>query len=444
MRGGCFEYIDISKLLLYFAWSVALLLCVDFSDALDVAIVRHLHICTTVHSSIPHIFSNTTHPYHTLVTTGVKAMRTFVPESFHRSFANPCWFETAPNLPESIHTQFTKYRGCIPKVEEIYTYAEAKGIVKMAQTTQPKCSKNYNLTNRVIPPKCTSTISLKCLCKHQLYCLPRVMLAGFPKCATTSLYYMLVKHPEIAPSRIKETHFWRDTFISTTKIYKQVQTLYYIYHFECSSLEMIQHPNHLTIDGSTTTMFPGLHIEIFQDKDMCVIPRMLTELIPSVKFIIMMRNPANRVYSDFWYICSKFYWKKGRKVTVPDDYLANGTRLFHQASLKMITEFQECAQKRSVFECVRRAGMSHAHTASWLKFPISYDCISSVLINIVYCKTPLFVCVHYAYQIANSCTVAFPILYFQCWHIHNVVALYKQHISTRPFRPAQVWGMLKK
>ena len=318
--------------------------------------------------------------------SGVQAARTFVPKFYDPNFDNPCWFATKPALPPSLHEEFTVYRGCIPDVMEKYTPNQALKITHTAISTPARsCNvntmmKSSNLSERVIPPICmrlakdhgyissssdspfignVSNLSRRfgnCVCKNELYCLPRVMLAGFPKCATTSLYYMMVKHPQLARSRMKESHFWRDQFIATRLPYKQLQVLYYIFHFERSSSEIITNRTHLSIDGSTTTLFPGLYTEIHIDEDICILPKMLTNLIPSVKFVIMMRNPVDRVYSDFWYLCAKFYWKDGRKVTVPEDYIRNGTVLFHQASLNMIDEFNKCVEGKSVFECVRRAG----------------------------------------------------------------------------------------
>lgn len=350
-------------------------------------ISKDLHICSTSHSSLPHIRANSSHPYHRLVSDGAKAMRTFIPKAHHPAFSNPCWFASMPALPNKLHSEFTEYRGCMPDVTQKYTLHEALRITQTAVSTVAKsCNvkdlvENPSTLVRVVPPHCmdiakaqgymshqssspfvkssVSTVSrpfANCICKNELYCVPRVMLAGFPKCATTSLYYMIMKHPELARSRMKEAHFWRDFFFTSTIPFKQLQVLYYVYHFERASHEMIENQSHIAVDGSTTTLFPGLNIEIHQNEDICILPLMLTSMIPTVKFIIMMRNPIDRVYSDYWYLCSKFYWKDGRKVTVPEDYLRNGTDMFHQASLNMIREFNKCVGGKSVFECVRRAG----------------------------------------------------------------------------------------
>jgi len=37
---------------------------------------------------------------------------------------------------------------------------------------------------------------------------PNLVVAGAPKCGTSSLYFWLAAHPEVAASREKETFFW--------------------------------------------------------------------------------------------------------------------------------------------------------------------------------------------------------------------------------------------
>ena len=277
----------------------------------------------------------------------------------------------------------------MPNAMNTYTEQRAYEIVRLSVTTPANGAKrimsSLNLTHtaEIIPPQCRSiaeqmdTLSdhhgttnnpimstnasklfKECTQKYKLYCLPKVLLAGFPKCATSSLYYMMIKHPQLARPRMKEQHIFRDSFLDTDiKLpYKQIQMLYYIYHFERASHEILRSPDHITIDGSTTTIVPGLYVPYNQVEDMCIMPRMATNMIPGMKMIIMMRNPSDRLYSDYWYLCGKFSWKDGRDVNIPVDYLKNATRDFHQMTSEMINSFNRCIKNESVFECVRKAG----------------------------------------------------------------------------------------
>lgn len=359
----------------------------DRFSELDRIINEHLTICQRHNTTLRYIRSNTSHPYHNLVDTTLKAVYTFIPAQYDRSFRNPCWFARMPALPEPLHKNFTDYRGCMPNVEETYDTKAAISIVKTALKTPASGEGLRKLLKTespppVSPPQCqnfatdayspstaenlsvyhstTSNGSLlynNCVKKYDLFCMPQVLLAGFPKCATTTMYYTMVKHPQVARSRMKEEHLWRDLFNANQLHYKQVQTLYYIFHFERASRDIFLNPDSLTIDGSTTSAFPGLYLPMDREEDMCVLPRLMVNFIPNVRVILMMRNPIDRLYSDFWYMCSKFSWKDKRRITVPKEYIENGTKIFHEKTEKMIKDFNECVKQKNVFECVRIAGM---------------------------------------------------------------------------------------
>ena len=354
-------------------------------------ISKHLKICDSPYATLEHVMTNDTHPYHQVVSSTYRALRTFIPRRFSPEFSNPCWFGKMPGLAGSLHRELTEYRGCMPNVMEKYTEKEAFEIVQTALKTpayglkkQLVLQQEFTFPNvsakKVVPPQCqglktyaevmnstygsmnASRYLEECRSKYKLFCLPKIMLAGFPKGATSTMYYMMIKHPMIARSRMKEEHFWRDTFIAKKLPYKQLQVLYYIFHFERSSHEISDNPTHITGDGSTTTIFPGLYLEIERDEDMCIFPRLLVNLTPSMRIILMMRNPADRVYSDYWYLCAKFYWKEGRNMNIPEDYMINGTAIFHQMTLDMISNFKQCVEERSEFECLRQASKISYYT----------------------------------------------------------------------------------
>ena len=352
---------------------------------MDAMIESHLSICSRPQAQLEHVLANTTHPYHSMVTTGLKALRTYVPQRYHSKFANPCWFSSMPGLPGALHKNFTEYRGCMPNAMQTYSEQRAYEIVRQSVVTPANGARrlmdllNMTHTADIIPPQCrsladqvtalpphqdsalssnASKLFKECTYKYKLFCLPRVLIAGFPKCATSSLYDMMIKHPQMARPRMKEQHIFRDSFLDADiKLpHKQIQMLYYIFHFEKASREILLHPDHLTIDGSTTTVVPGLYVPYSQDEDMCITTRMVTKMIPSTKMIIMMRNPADRLYSDYWYLCAKFAWKNGKNYNIPADYIKNATKVFHQMTSKMISNFNQCIKSKSMFECVRQAG----------------------------------------------------------------------------------------
>lgn len=40
--------------------------------------------------------------------------------------------------------------------------------------------------------------------------VPSLIIAGAPKCGTTSLFDYLIRHPDIGGSSVKETHYFMD------------------------------------------------------------------------------------------------------------------------------------------------------------------------------------------------------------------------------------------
>ena len=90
----------------------------------------------------------------------------------------------------------------------------------------------------------------------EAFCLPTVYLPGFPKCGTTTLYYILKSHPDIGKLRGKEGQFWGNFVKAPNKLYQELEALLYTYRFKRSA-ENISHSDRLkvVIDGSTHTVY---------------------------------------------------------------------------------------------------------------------------------------------------------------------------------------------
>jgi len=116
---------------------------------------------------------------------------------------------------------------------------------------------------------------------------PRFIVIGAQKCGTTSMYEYLCQHPLIARGKRRETHYfdWRfNTSLSSEDI--QGHRNYYMNFFERSQLS--QHPSIST--GESTPSYL-LHSDI-------VLPR-LKKYAPWAKLLVMLRNPADRAYSQY-------------------------------------------------------------------------------------------------------------------------------------------------
>lgn len=131
------------------------------------------------------------------------------------------------------------------------------------------------------------------------YCLPSFLVIGGMKCGTSTLYNIMIAHPQIKPPRVKEMQF----------LSGGVETLY------CDPPE--QYPDKSRYD-LYLSYFPWI------DKHSGVITGEWTasylscwccaaaarRLLPHVKLIAQLRDPMALVESAFLYKC----WSDGRKV----------------------------------------------------------------------------------------------------------------------------------
>ena len=230
--------------------------------------------------------------------------------------------------------------------------------------------------------------------KENLYCLPSVYLAGFPKCATTTLYRIITAHPSLAQPLHKESHFWK-TFVQNWMKYphKLVHTLWYLLQYSSASRYIEAHPDALTLDASASTLWTSVPSPSIvnttqmhsHDANWCLISRMVSTVTPDAKFIVIMRDPVKRLFSDFWYFCANHNWKNAKgELTVPQKYKEHAPEIFHNYTVQVIREYVTCVKSStSEFECVGRAtggvgsekacfplqvglGMYYFHIVQWL------------------------------------------------------------------------------
>lgn len=105
---------------------------------------------------------------------------------------------------------------------------------------------------------------------------PNFIIIGGAKCGTTSLYAYLMEHPNILPASIKEVNFFQYTTNSKTSFYRT--------HFP------IKQQNLITGEASTQYLVHQL------------VPKRIHNLLPSVKLILLLRDPVERAYSEFNYM----------------------------------------------------------------------------------------------------------------------------------------------
>ncbi len=202
------------------------------------------------------------------------------------------------------------------------------------------------------------------ICPHY-FCLPKVILGGFPKAGTTTMYNLISSHPSIAEPLQKERHFWREYICdSHYNGFHNVAVLSYLFYFKKSAILMENNPGvRFTIDGSASTVFAGSnhanksHIMDIV-KNACMTPLLLYRLLPETKFIFIVRNPIDRLWSDFWYTCSKrIKFDESKRLTAAMQYMyLNASSIFHNYTISEIKKFKRCMTRHnSGLKCVMKA-----------------------------------------------------------------------------------------
>ena len=229
------------------------------------------------------------------------AMRVLIPRNFNSKFKNPCWYSS-------------------------FSIPMLKG----------KIRKFYN-----------ESISLHDLMdfneKKNLHCLPYFYIAGFPRSGTTAVYGLISHHPQFTKPAYKEIHWLTHSEFDPIFPNNLKSVMRYIYHFHHATTEMEENANLVTCDASASTIWDVFFHSPNQIAG-CETPLLLSYVLPDAKYVVVLRNPWERLYSEFWYHCGTDYRVK--------EVIRNGPRMFHQLVEKSLDLFIACKSQHSALQCL--------------------------------------------------------------------------------------------
>src|SRR5690348_1015601 len=115
--------------------------------------------------------------------------------------------------------------------------------------------------------------------------LPDFLIIGTQRGGTTSLYHYLQAHPCIGPASTKEVHFFDMRFHKGLAWYRG--------HFpsRIDQYAVEQAHGHSLVTGEATALY------LFHPHA----PKRVAEALPSVKLIVLLRNPVNRALSHYYH-----------------------------------------------------------------------------------------------------------------------------------------------
>ncbi len=218
-----------------------------------------------------------------------------------------------------------------------------------------------------------------------LLCLPYFFLAGFSKCGTTTFYSILNHLKGVSRTELKELHWWGRGPLGeeglSAEFYHHAVIMYLLNFFRANR-EIEEHNNIITFDASPSTLIKSNFF--VNGVDYCAVPAVMSQALPNAKFIVLLRNPVERVYSHFFQLCTSARGPGSNIVYWPNDVRTNPAGHFHQMVVSDLGHFKRCLEQRSPFECVYAmknqrtgcggvgdkltTGLYYFHLKKWLQF----------------------------------------------------------------------------
>lgn len=277
-----------------------------------------------------------------LLQSFIQNLKTIIPtpDKFEQNYSTPCWYA---NLHISEKTKTKLFKSDQHKL----SVEQGEAIVESV----------FNQTS-----------------SQSLVCVPQVYFMGFPRSGSTQLYKMLIRHPLIRGGINKEPHWWAKYDYSFQFPNNVLSILRYISFFKDSFNYIKNNRNTLLIDGSQSLVW-----DTRKTGNLCFLPQLFSEMFPNAKFIVLMRDPVERLYSDFNYLCEV----ASKDHDLPEEFNTDRADWFHRKVSQELEKMEKCLSVSSLEECAHhglsgsseglcghvRLGISlyHVHIKRWLR-----------------------------------------------------------------------------
>ncbi len=256
-----------------------------------------------------------------------------VPKEYLPGIKNPCWYSNITidkDAAKMINANLGQYVNTLPKARIPKLYRD---IFNSSITHSPR-----------------------------LYCLPYFLIGGFPKSGTTTLHTTLSQHHQVASPQVKELHWWARVPLGDMKeTYLKIVVIRYLLDFVSAADKISEDATVVTYDGSQSTLIDS-NFGI-DDQDYCAMASIMHRVLPSVKIIILIRDPVERIHSHFYFMHNTQGWPKEMDVNSP---------LYFDKWVKAaITDFNNCQRNYSLFECANSKSR-RKQLKTWLGVGIYY------------------------------------------------------------------------
>ncbi|XP_029525171.1 carbohydrate sulfotransferase 15-like isoform X1 [Oncorhynchus nerka] len=202
--------------------------------------------------------------------------------------------------------------------------------------------------------------------QYRLRCLPYFYIIGQPKCGTTDLFHRLLLHPEVKFTTMKEPHWWtrkrfgiihlKDGLLERFPVEDYLDLFelaaYHIQEGILGNTSVDHSQQHIiTGEASASTMWDNQAWSYLYNYRADGEPPFLAQdfihaVQPNAKIIVMLRDPVERLYSDY------LYFNMANKSVEDFDLRVS-------ESLQL---FEACLAENSVRSCVYNTSLSNAMT----------------------------------------------------------------------------------
>ena len=264
-------------------------------------------------------------------------LRAIIPANFNREYSAPCW-----NSKLNAQVCEEHYRE--------YNFTSRRVDVLIGDTRIQSVWHSFGYTLQAMLRQRISISS-------PISCLPKLFIVGFPKCGSTQVYCLFKTLAKLVTSHYvascsgieKEPHMWVPLGPFTRHSYPHQLSdfMNYIINYFQTAKSVAESNFTLPIDASPNLIFQWPQYSRNEKlENYCLIPAVLPYIIPESKYVVVMRNPVDMLYSAFWFSCSS------RAPKMNKYYQIQGPNVFHEKVKTKINMFLNCNKTEPPDACL--------------------------------------------------------------------------------------------